>query len=116
MATAMVLARSAETGVEPPKAMDDSPARMMPAKNWMFQIEEHPAWEVLSRINMTLRAEVPLAQFRVRDLLGLTAGQVFETASPDTEDVSIRVASVQLGWGEFEVIEQRIALRVTRLD
>ncbi len=71
---------------------------------------------MLSQIRMTMRAELPLDRFRVRDLLSLAKGQVFETVSPDTEDVPIRFGNVQLGWGEFEVVEQRIALRLTRLD
>lgn len=93
-----------------------SRVRMVAVQNPMMQIEQHPAWEMLSQIRMTLRAEVPLSRFCVRDLLALTVGQVFESASPDTEDVPIRVGSAQLGWGEFEVIEQQMALRVTRLD
>lgn len=85
-------------------------------KDWMSRIEEHSAWEMLSQIKMTLRAGVSLERFRVRDLLTLAEGQVFETSSPDTEDVPIRIGNVQLGWGEFEVVEQQMALRVTRLD
>ena len=85
------------------------------AKPQMILIDQHPAWETLSQITMTMRAEVQLDHFRVRDLLELAVGQVFGSISPDTEDVPIRVGSVQLGWGEFEVIEQRIALRITRL-
>ena len=65
---------------------------------------------------MMLRAEVPLNRFRVRDLLTLAAGQVFETLSPGTEDVPLKIGQVQLGWSEFEVVERRMALRVTRLD
>lgn len=116
MATAMVVAQSAEVRAVASETTDHSLARIVPTKNGMLRIEEHPAWEMLSQINMTMRAEVLLVQFRVRDLLALAAGQVFETASPETEDVPIRIGNVQLGWGEFEVIEQRMALRVTRLD
>lgn len=87
-----------------------------PPLPWMARIEEHPAWEMLSQLRMTMRAEVPLNGFRVRDLLALSQGQVFETLSPDTEDVPLRIGDVQLGWSEFEVVEQRMALRVTRLD
>jgi len=98
----------AATGVELART-----TRTMP---WMLRIEEHPAWEALSQMKMRIRAEVPLHRFRVRDLLALAEGQVFETLSPDTEDVPIKIGSVQLGWSEFEVVDQRMALRVTRLD
>lgn len=82
---------------------------------WMPRIEEHPGWETFSRIEMTMRAEVLLHRFKVGDLMTLAEGQVFETLSPGTEDVPIKVGNVQLGWGEFEVVEQQIALRITRL-
>lgn len=87
----------------------------IPAVPWMTRIEEHPAWPTLSRLPVTMAAEIPLNRFRVRDLLALAEGQVFESVSPDTEDVPLKVGDVQLGWTEFEVVEQRIALRLTRL-
>lgn len=90
-------------------------AGAVPVAPWMIRIEEHPAWLVLSRLPVRMVAEIPLSRFRVRDLLGLAEEQVFESISPDTEDVPLKVGDVQLGWTEFEVVEQRIALRLTRL-
>lgn len=90
-------------------------AETVPAIPWMRRIEEHPSWPVLARLPVTMEATIPLSRFRVRDLLGLAEGQVFETASPDTEDVPLKVGDVQLGWTEFEVLEQKIAVRLTRL-
>ena len=92
-----------------------TPAGLIPEAPWMRRIEEHPAWPVLSRLPVIIVAEIPLSRFRVRDLLALAEGQVFESSSPDTEDVPLKVGDVQLGWTEFEVVEQRIALRLTRL-
>jgi len=88
---------------------------LSPAIPWMRRIEEHPAWPVLSRLPITVAARIPLGQFSVRDLLGMAEGQVFESSISDTEDVPLAVGNVQLGWTEFEVVEQRIALRLTRL-
>jgi flagellar motor switch protein FliN/FliY len=85
-----------------------------PKMPWMMRIEEHPYWETLAQLRVTLRAGVML-RFRVRDLLALKEGQVFQSLSPATEDVPVRVGQVQLGWSEFEVLEQRWALRLTRL-
>jgi flagellar motor switch protein FliM len=90
-------------------------ARAAQAMPWMTRIEEHPSWEVLSQLRVTLRAAVRLNRFRVRDLLTLEEGQVFESLSPDTDDVTLLVGKVQVGWSEFEVLEQRMALRLTRL-
>ncbi len=90
-------------------------ARIAPETPWMMRIEKHSSWEILSQLRVTLRAVVGLNRFRVRDLLTLKEGQVFESVSPDTEDVAVMVGKVQLGWSEFEVPEQRMAVRLTRL-
>jgi flagellar motor switch/type III secretory pathway protein FliN len=82
---------------------------------WMNRIEEHPSWDVLGQLRVTMRVGVALAHFKVSDLLVLKIGQVFSSASPATEDVPLMVGQVQLGWTEFEVQEQRMALRLTRL-
>jgi flagellar motor switch/type III secretory pathway protein FliN len=90
--------------------------RMSPSIPWMTQIEEHPSWEILSQLRVRLRVAVALNRFRVRDLLTLKEGQVFESLSPDTDDVTLLVGQVQLGWSEFEVLDQRMAVRMTRLS
>jgi flagellar motor switch protein FliM len=90
-------------------------ANVAPMASWMTRIEEHPSWEILSQLRVLLRATVALNRFRVRDLLALEAGQVFESLSPDSEDVAVMVGQVQLAWSEFEVTEQRMAVRLTRL-
>jgi flagellar motor switch protein FliM len=89
--------------------------RVTPKAPWMMRIEEHPSWETLAQLRVTMRAGVALNRFRVRDLLAMKVGQVFESLSPATEDVPVRVGQVQVGWSEFEVLEQRMALRLTRL-
>lgn len=113
-----------ETGLMA-NAMAASSAEVKPAANsempeasqtpWMSRIEEHTAWPVLARLAVTMAVAAPLIRFKVQDLLGLKEGQVFESASPETEDVPLKVGDVQLGWTEFEVVEQKIALRLTRL-
>ncbi|MBB5338543.1 FliM/FliN family flagellar motor C-terminal domain-containing protein [Tunturiibacter gelidoferens] len=89
--------------------------RTPPDAPWMTRIEAHPSWETLSQLRITMRVGVALNRFRVRDLLTLKVGQVFESVSPETEDVPLMVGQVQLGWSEFEVVDQRMGLRVTRL-
>jgi flagellar motor switch protein FliN/FliY len=88
--------------------------RMAPKMPWMMRIEEHPYWETLAQLRVTLRAGVAL-RFRVKDLLALKEGQVVESLSPVTDDVPVRVGQAHLGWSEFEVLQQRMALRLTRL-
>ena len=90
-------------------------AGVLPKTPWMMRIEAHPHWATLAGLRVTMRAGVAMDRFRVRDLLELKVGQVFESASPSTEDVPVRIGQMQLGWSEFEVLEQRMALRLTRL-
>ena len=79
------------------------------------EMEAHPDWAVLQRLPMRLTAGVPLPRLTVRALVGLAAGQVLESTWPVATDVSLRAGAVQLSWAEFEVVEDRMAVRLTRL-
>ena len=78
-------------------------------------LEEHLAWPMIARLPVLLAVGIPLRGFRVCDLLGLRCGQTIESTWTSSEDVPLKVGLVQLGWGEFEVVEQSMALRLTRL-
>jgi flagellar motor switch protein FliN/FliY len=78
-------------------------------------MEIHPAWPMISRMPATLEVSVPLRRFKVCDLLNLACGQTIESAWAETEDVPLKTGALQLCWGEFEVVEQNMALRLTRL-
>ena len=105
----------ATRGAEVVRAAGLDLSRLTPPVPSMMHIEEHRSWETLAKLRMTLRAGVLLNRFKVSDLLGMKEGQVFESVSPATEDVPVRIGQVQLGWSEFEMLEQRMALRLTRL-
>jgi hypothetical protein len=96
-------------------AIGPESAGLTPLTSWMSRIEEHPSWEILSQLRVSLRVALPLNRFKVRDLLTLKEGQIFASLSSDTDDVALLVGEVQLGWIEFEVVEQRMAVRLTRL-
>ncbi len=81
----------------------------------MSQVEEHPSWPVLARVPLLLTVRVPVSRFTVRDLLALEAGQVLATSWAPTDDVPMCLRAVQVGWCEFEVVEARLAARLTRL-
>lgn len=61
----------------------------------------------------TLSVEVPVVQFTIGDLLSLTRGSIVETASHQTSDVPLRINQLLVGWTEFEVIGDRLAVRIT---
>jgi flagellar motor switch protein FliN/FliY len=60
-------------------------------------------------------AEVAVPKFTVGDLLSLRKGSVVLTATPVADDIPLRVNKILLGWGRFEVVNDRLAVRVTEL-
>ena len=78
-------------------------------------MEEHPAWPMISHLPVMLAVSIPLRGFRVCDLLELSSGKAIESTWASTEDVPLSVGALHVCWGEFEVVEKRMALRLTRL-
>jgi flagellar motor switch/type III secretory pathway protein FliN len=82
---------------------------------WMQRVEDHPAWHALGRVPQTLTAQISLPGFTVHDLLTLGGGRVIESNVLTTETIPIRIGAVRIAWGEFEVVEHALALRITKL-
>jgi flagellar motor switch/type III secretory pathway protein FliN len=61
----------------------------------------------------TLSLDLPIVRFTIGDLLKLTKGSIVETACHHTSDVPLRVNQLLIGWTEFEVIGDRLAVRIT---
>jgi flagellar motor switch/type III secretory pathway protein FliN len=78
-------------------------------------MDEHPAWQMVSRIPASLSVAVPVRGLRVARLLALEAGQVVASNWATTEDVPLAAGNIRLAWGEFEIANQRLALRITRI-
>jgi len=70
---------------------------------------------IVGRLPVELEVAVPVREFRVRDLLSLERDSVIETQWKHGEDLPLAAGEIQLAWSEFEVIETRLAVRVTRL-
>jgi flagellar motor switch/type III secretory pathway protein FliN len=69
----------------------------------------------LARLPVGLMVSVPVRQFRVRHLLAIAPGGVIESQWGLGEDLPLSSGDVQLAWSEFEVVDTRLAVRVTRL-
>jgi flagellar motor switch/type III secretory pathway protein FliN len=67
------------------------------------------------RMPMQLNVMVQVRSFRVQDLLALEKGTVVETIHEHTQDVPLECGGALLMWAEFELVGQRLAVRVTRL-
>jgi len=61
----------------------------------------------------TLTLDVPVVRFTIADLLALEKGSIVETACHYTSDVPLRVNQTLVGWTEFEVVDDRLAVRIT---
>ena len=81
----------------------------------MHRIEEHPAWAVLAEVPERTVAYIPLLHFTVHHLLTLEKGKVFTSKVLTSDLVPMKIGSVRLVWGEFEMMNHNLALRVTKL-
>ncbi len=102
----LMVSENAMTGVEPEDRqrrgdLDVSSGLRIPAS--------------CARMPVALTVGVPLKQFRVRHLLAIFPGDVIETQWDPGEDLPLSSGDVQLAWSEFEVIDAKLAIRVTRL-
>lgn len=77
--------------------------------------ERDPA-EVLPWLPCTLAVDLPVINFTVGDLLNLTIGEIVETAYHQSSDLPLRVNGQLVGWTEFEVVGERLAVRLTDLS
>ncbi|HUD22754.1 MAG TPA: FliM/FliN family flagellar motor C-terminal domain-containing protein [Acidobacteriaceae bacterium] len=83
-----------------------------PALSAASPSEQDPL-DLMPWLPFTLSLELPVVRFTIGDLLTLTKGAIVETACHHTSDVPLRVNHLLIGWTEFEVIGDRIAVRIT---
>lgn len=69
----------------------------------------------LASLPMQLDVTIPIPRFRVQDLLALEKDAVLESRWIPGDDVPVWCGGVQLVWTEFEVVDQKLAVRVTRV-
>jgi flagellar motor switch protein FliN/FliY len=81
----------------------------------MESAEQHPDWLLLAKIPLRLTAGIAVPRFTIRDLLALRKDAVVSTSWASTEDIPLRIGTVEFSWCEFEVVEQRMSVRLTRL-
>ena len=77
--------------------------------------EPLPEDSPLAGLPVQLDVTVPIPRFRVQDLLALEKGSILESRWIPGDDVPVWCGGVQLMWTEFELVDQKLAVRVTRL-
>ena len=63
----------------------------------------------------SLTVEVPVPGFTIADLLKMSAGTVIASGCGAMSDVPLRVNGQLIAWTEFDVVEDRLAVRITEL-
>jgi flagellar motor switch/type III secretory pathway protein FliN len=76
---------------------------------------EEERWQPVLNLPCELTVELPLPDFHVSDLLELQNGSVIGTQWHLTRDVPLRINGTLIGWSEFEVVGDRLAVRLTEL-
>lgn len=88
---------------------------LIPSPQALENERQIPPNGVAARLPVEVDVAVPLRDFRVRNLLQLEPGTVVETQWGHGDDVPLGCGEVQLAWTEFEVVDTRLAVRLTRL-
>jgi flagellar motor switch/type III secretory pathway protein FliN len=80
------------------------------------KLRDRDPGEILPGLPCTLALEIPLIKFSVASLLNLKSGSIVETAYHQSSDLPLSVNGQLVGWTEFEVIGDRLAVRLTDLS
>ena len=70
---------------------------------------------LVSRLPVEVDVAVPIRKFRVRNLLAMEEGVVIPSHWVQGDDMPLAARGAQLAWSEFEVVDQKLAVRITRL-
>jgi flagellar motor switch/type III secretory pathway protein FliN len=88
---------------------------LVPAPRVLAADEEPLFSAPVMRLPVELDVTIPVREFRVRRLLALAPGEFIETQWVHGNDLPLAAGDVRLAWSEFEVVEARLAVRITRL-
>jgi flagellar motor switch/type III secretory pathway protein FliN len=106
----------AGTAEKPPrqKADEAGPAAANPevAKR---EAEEEARWRPVLDLPCHLTVDLALPGFKIADLLKLRTGSVINAHWLLGRDVPLRLNGMVIGWSEFEVVGNSLAVRVTEL-
>ena len=98
--------------------MDAAVQRAKEPESAIAAVAQPPAGDPLETYGWfpcCLSLEVPVARFTVGDLLHLRVGSIVESSAHSTSDIPLRANGLLIGWTEFEVIGNRVAVRITEL-
>jgi flagellar motor switch/type III secretory pathway protein FliN len=72
-------------------------------------------WADAELLPCHFNVEIAVPQFTVRGLFRLEVGSLVETQWAQSADIPLQVNKQLIGWGEFEVSGDHLAVRLTEL-
>ena len=72
-------------------------------------------WVRVAPLPCLLTVEISVPGFTVADLVHLESGRIVTTSWTVGQDVPLRVNGELIAWSEFEVVQSRLAVRLTEL-
>ena len=88
---------------------------LRPAAGTVHHAGEKDLLDTMPWLPCKISLEIPVAGFTISGLFNLEKGSIIETAYHHSSDIPIRVNQLLLGWTEFDVIGDRLAVRITDL-
>jgi len=70
-------------------------------------------WAEVGVLPCLLSVDLRPKRFTVRDLLQLEPGAIVESGNANGADVPLIANAQLIGWAEFEVVGQKLAVRIT---
>ncbi|HZQ17830.1 MAG TPA: FliM/FliN family flagellar motor C-terminal domain-containing protein [Terriglobales bacterium] len=72
-------------------------------------------WKQVMGLPCDVAVEIAVPEFTVKNLMGLEIESVVETDWTTTANLPLKVNGELIGWCEFEVLGNRLAVRLTEL-
>ena len=96
-------------------AVENPELALVPSTPTAETIERTEFSPRILRLPVELDVAIPVRGFRVRNLLALVPGELIESQWSGGKDLPLAAGDVKLAWAEFEVVEARLAARITRV-
>jgi flagellar motor switch/type III secretory pathway protein FliN len=76
---------------------------------------EDGKWSHVKTLPCRLSVEVPIPGVTVGKLLDLAPGLILDTQHEEGSHVPVFINGQMIGWGEFDVVEESLAVRLTEI-
>lgn len=107
----MAMAAQAPAMAKPLGETENTPAQVSAEEEGQHEAR----WKPVLGLSCELTVDLPIPGFKIADLLQLREGSVINAHWRVGRDVGLRVNGTLIGWIEFELVGERLAVRLTEL-